>query len=291
MTRPAGDSLRTRPAAEPVELAVLRGWLRAAKGRRTFDSLARRSSTLGLTVCACTLRRTLDGRLPTLRTTTAFARGAGADEARAERLWEAAAAAVRRPPAKPRAPYVPGRITTQAGLARALRRLQVAAGSPSLRALAAAPVAAGRLSRSALHLALTGQRLPSEQLLLAFAAACGAGEETTTALLAARRRVLAGPRPPAVYPCDIVERADERRQQDEAARPWLAVGFELDPYDQQLRDADEAEHRRMTAWIDSLTDDEFERLQAQSTAGSGRDLRAELAAYASRTATGGEPGR
>lgn len=51
-------------AAETVELAQLRGWLRAAKENRTFDGLARRASTLGLPVSACTLRRALDGQLP-----------------------------------------------------------------------------------------------------------------------------------------------------------------------------------------------------------------------------------
>ncbi|WP_143187813.1 hypothetical protein [Streptomyces sp. F-1] len=69
-----------------VELAELRGWLRAAKGIRTFDGIARRAGALGLHVCACALRRALDGRLPTRRTVIAFVRGAGADEARAGQL-------------------------------------------------------------------------------------------------------------------------------------------------------------------------------------------------------------
>jgi hypothetical protein len=211
-------------AAEPVELAELRGWLRATKGNRTFDGLARRASALELPVCACTLRRALDGRLPTRRTVIAFARGAGADEARAEHLWQAAAAAVHRPPARDRARYVPGRVLTRAGLARAMRRIRAAAGNPSLRALVAAPEAAGRLTRSALHNALTGRRLPSEQLLAGFAAACHAGAEVTGALLAARARILAGPRPPEVYPCAIVEQYD-------IARPWLPAGPGLDGYE------------------------------------------------------------
>jgi len=162
-----------------------------------------------------------------------------------------------------------------------MERVRAAAGTPSLRALAAAPEAAGQLTRSALHNALTGRRLPGEQLLTAFAAACHTDDETTAALLAARRRILAGPRPPAAYQCDIVDRADERRQQDEAARPWL-TSPELDPYDQQLRNEDDAARRRMTAWVDSLTDDELQELQQQArpAAGTGGDLRAELATYA-----------
>ncbi|MFE2970132.1 hypothetical protein ACFXKC_42035 [Streptomyces sp. NPDC059340] len=38
-----------------------------------------------------------------------------------------------------------------------MRRVRAAAGTPSLRALTAAPEAAGRLTRIALHNALTGQ--------------------------------------------------------------------------------------------------------------------------------------
>ncbi|TWD12880.1 hypothetical protein FB570_12129 [Streptomyces sp. T12] len=54
----------SRRAAEPVELAWLRGWLRAAIGRRTFVVLARRVGAGKLPVSVCTWRRALDGRLP-----------------------------------------------------------------------------------------------------------------------------------------------------------------------------------------------------------------------------------
>ncbi|MDX3801079.1 hypothetical protein [Streptomyces sp. AK04-3B] len=280
----------SRRPAGPVELAELRGWLRAAKGRLTFASLARRAGARGMPVSECTLRRALDGRLPTLYTVCAFARGAGADEEEAGRLWAAAEAAVRpRPVGKPAA-YVPGRqITTQAGLVRAMEKVRAAAGGPSLRQLAASPAAAGLLSRSALHNALKGPRLPGEELLAAFAAACGAGEETTRALLAARARILTGPEPQARagYPCEIAEQAaeqaEERRARDAAVRHWIPDEDEPDEYDRQLRDEEETEHRRMEAWIDSLTDDELKELeQARSAAAAGRDLRAELAAYIPR---------
>jgi hypothetical protein len=290
-----------RPPPEPVELTVLRGTLRAWKGTLTFEAIARRLSRSEWPVSECTLRRALDGRPPGRRTVLAFAvsavhaRACGADEGEvqaavqtAEALWQAASDAVtRRQSGRPRAPHVPGHVTTLAGLGRAMERVRAAVGTPSLRVLVAAPEAAGRLTRSTLHNALQGRRLPSEQLLVAFAAACGAGQSTADALLAARRRVQAGPRPPAVYPCEIVERADERRQQDEAARPWLAAEPELDWYDQQLRDEEEAEYQRMTAWVDSLGDDELAKLQVQAAAGAGRDLRAELAARLSRPRTGG----
>ncbi|NEE23039.1 hypothetical protein G3M58_93395, partial [Streptomyces sp. SID7499] len=259
----------------------LRGWLRAAKGRRTFAALARRADAGKLPVSVCTLRRALDGRLPTLRTVQAFARGAGADEEEGARVWAAAAAAVRPEPVRTPSAYVPGRgITTLVGLAAAMEKVRVAAGEPSLRRLADSPEAAGRISRSALHNALHERRLPSEELLAGFAAACGAGEETARALLAARARILAGPGPSLMYPCGVVEEAEARREQDAAVRHWIRDEDELDWYEQQLRDEEEAKQRREEAWVDDLTDDELEELQ-QNAAGAGRsNLRAELAAYA-----------
>jgi hypothetical protein len=243
----------SHPLTEPVQLTELKGWLRAKKGRSSFDSLARKTIKAELPVSACTLRRALDGRLPTKHTVLAFARAASADELTAERLWEAAAGATRQQSAKPHAhaSYVPGWITTRAGLTKAMQRIRTAANNPTLRALAAAPEAAGRLSRSTLHLALTGQRLPSKQLLAAFAAACHATTRTTEALLAAHARILTGPALP--YPCAIAEAAEERRQRDAAARPWLTEP-ELDWYDQQQHD-EAATRRRL---LDELTDDQIE---------------------------------
>ncbi|MER6562753.1 hypothetical protein ABT300_34485 [Streptomyces sp. NPDC001027] len=280
-----------RRAAGPVERARLRGWLRAAKGRRTFESLALRASSRKMAVSACTLRRALDGRLPTLRTVLAFARGA--DEEEAARLWAAAgaAAAVRPAPARKPAAYVPGcGITTRAGLAAAMEKVRTAAGGPSLRQLAGSPEAAGRFSRSALHNALAGRRLPSEELPADFAAACGAGEAVTRALLAARARVLAGspPRPRAGYPCEIAEEAEYRRERDAAVRHWVRDEDELNWYDRQLREEEEAEHRRAAAWADDLADDELKELQqrARDAADAGRpSLRAELATH-TRTVSG-----
>ncbi|MBO3681696.1 hypothetical protein [Streptomyces sp. NEAU-YJ-81] len=198
----------SRHPAEPVELSELRGWMRGAKKALDFDTIARHAIKNGRPVSACTLRRAMDGRLPTLRAVLAFARGtvcahaqktgepwAGkvqVTEQTAQRLWEAAAGAVRREATRDRrhVQWVPGRITTRAGLARAMRRIQAETSRPSsLRALAAAPEAAGQISRSALHLVLTGARLPSEQMLIAFTAACGASEEVVKALLDALRRL------------------------------------------------------------------------------------------------------
>lgn len=139
----------------------------------------------------------------------------------------------------------------------------------------------GRFSRRALDNALNGRGLGSEQLLIDFAAAIGAGEKATQALLDVRARILSGPPGPvSSYPCAVYEWVEGRRHQDETVRSWL-VEPELDWYDQQLRDEEEAEHRRWVAWVDSLTDDELDELQrqARSAVGALGDLRAELAAY------------
>ncbi|MFE0775387.1 hypothetical protein [Streptomyces sp. NPDC058861] len=280
---------RSRSPGGADELAELRGWLRGVKGDKAFAGIARRAGLRKLSVSERTLRRALKGPLPTRHTVLAFARGAGADEEKAERLWAAAERAVRPRAPRARSGFVPGRITTRAGLARALRRLKADSGM-SLRELVAAPAAAGLLTRSSVHNALTGSRLPPEQWLVAFAAAGGAVDGAAGALVAARRRILAGPRLPAVYPCEIVERADERRLQDEAARPWLVGGDEADEYDQWLREGEEAEFRRATAWVEDLSDEELLDLQQQSAGGeAGRDLRAELGQYLARARPAAAP--
>ncbi|MER6125350.1 hypothetical protein ABT173_22495 [Streptomyces sp. NPDC001795] len=302
------------PHPGTVELALLRGWLRGIKGTFTYATVARRASDHHQPVSERTLRRAvrqiLDGRLPALRVVVAFTHGAvharahaagasrGAappDVQRAEQtahaLWEAAGRSLhRRTQTHPhQVSWVPGHITTQAGLARAMRRLRQEAGNPSLRALATAPEAAGQLSRSALQLALNDKRLPSEQLLTAFAAACHASEPARQALLAARRRITGTLEPEADgyswagYPCAAVEQAEARRA-DETARPWLTPAPEPDFYDQQLRAQEQAADDRMTAWIDSLTADEIEQLQQQAaTTRDGHDLRAELTALLTHT--------
>jgi hypothetical protein len=87
----------------------------------------------------------------------------------------------------------------------------------------------------------------------------------------------------------------ERSRHDAAVCHWIRDedGDELDWCERQLRDEEEAEHRRTEAWVDDLTDDELEELeelqqQARDAAGAGRGvLRAELAAY---TRAAGGPG-
>jgi hypothetical protein len=275
--------------AGKAELQALRGFLRAAKGRLTFAVIADRATAAGHPVSERTLRRALDGRPPSRRTTIAFAlgtadRGNRAQAARrahaAEELWAKAASAGRppAPTARPEPEYVPGPITTRAGLVRAMRRLREAAGHPSLRTICNAPQARGRIARSTLQLVLAGRRMPSAGLLEAFADVCGAGPQATTALLAALDRILNGPpaRPRPLSVCELVEEVEDRRQRDAAALHWR-IQPELDWYDQQLRDERDAGMRAAIAWVDSLSDTELEALQqADPEDRVGRDLRAEL---------------
>ncbi|MFF9436343.1 hypothetical protein ACF1BP_21675 [Streptomyces sp. NPDC014735] len=291
---------RGRPAAESAELAALRGWLRGRKAsaavearaagkRATFQYLADRACAGGTpyVVSACTLRQALDGRLPTLRTTLAFTHGAGGDEKDLEKarlLWEAAERAVN-PPQKRPAPHVPGLFTTPAGLVRAMNRVRATAPRTSLRALAAE--AGPGLAPSTLHRFLTGRQLPTAAQLGRFAAACDAGDEATAALLAGHMRILTGPPVPPSYPCAYAEWADERRQRDEAARPWLAEP-ELDWYDQQLRDAEEAELQRRIDAEEALID-EWEAGEEHAHGDPGAGTGHGPGAGAERSTLGTEP--
>ncbi|MEW2436010.1 hypothetical protein AB0952_17925 [Streptomyces caniferus] len=294
MIRPGSPGRIGRRAAEPVKLTELRGWMRNAKGRRTFDSIARRAKLAGMPISECTLRRALtpNGRLPTRHTVLAFARGGAADGHTAALVWEAAAGAVRPQPVLAAGNrYVPRRFTTPTGMGRAMALMGAAAGGPTPGAIVTA--GKGRFSRRDLDNALNGRGLASEQLLIDFAAAIGAGEKATRALLDVRSRILAGlPGPVSSYPCAVFDWAEGRRQGNEAALAWR-VEPELDWYDQQLRDEEEAEHRRRVAWIDSLTEAEFDELERQTrlAASVQGDLRAELAAYLERARSADEVGR
>jgi hypothetical protein len=283
-------------AAGPPELQELRGFLRTAKGDLAFARLTERAEEAGHPVSERTLRRALDGRLPSRATVIAFAlaraKAEGDDRVQAARRasaaelrWEKAAAACRPPaPTARQTPrYVPGPITTRAGLARAMRRLREAAGHPSLRSLCNAPQARGRIARSTLQLVLAGRRMPSAGLLEAVADVCGAGPQATTALLAALDRILNGPltRPRPLSVCDLVEEAEDRRRRDAAALHWR-VQPERDWYDQQLHDESEAGRAAMTAWVDDLDEDHLEALQQPADPADRRDLRAGPADRAAR---------
>ncbi|MFD8013520.1 helix-turn-helix domain-containing protein [Streptomyces sp. NPDC058955] len=267
--------------------------------------LAKRSAEAGRPVSERTLRRAFEVRPPKEETVRAYAgawarwtsvrkpQGDEADQAAVWRGFEARglellAGAVSAAPEGP-APvwpppvYVPGRIRTWPGLTEELKRLHEETGSPSLRLLAASPGAAGRLSKSTISNILNGKR-PTLEQLTALLAAFGATRETTDGMLAAYRRIVAEPEPPAVYPCDIVERAERDREthlvQEETRLRYRGIEpepeAELDWYDEQLRDAREAEWRRLEMWVGSLGVEELAALNDQAAAASGRDLRSEL---------------
>ncbi|MEU9473374.1 hypothetical protein AB0D78_43885 [Streptomyces avermitilis] len=48
---------------------------------------------------------------------------------------------------------------------------------------------------------------------------------------------------------------------DAAARPWFADEEELDWYERHLVDEEDAEYRRLAAWVDGLTAEELNGLQ------------------------------
>ncbi|MFF5522501.1 hypothetical protein [Streptomyces coeruleorubidus] len=98
------------------------------------------------------------------------------------------------------------------------------------------------------------------------------------------------PQPPSSYPCAMFDWAEMRRQESEVVRSWL-VEPELHWYDQQLRDEEEAEHRRRVAWV-VLTDAELDepQQQARSAAGVHGDLRSMRAACVARAGSADEVG-
>ncbi|MFH8260465.1 hypothetical protein [Streptomyces roseolus] len=291
---------RTAAASWP-EREALHDWLREARGELTFVQLAKRSGEAGRPVSEQTLRRAFGKRLPTEETVRAYAgawekwasvknplaeadqEAAGAAfEARGlELLSRAVSAAPAGPaPSWPPPTYVPGRIGKWTSLTKALKRVHEEAGQPSARRLAASPKAAGRLSKSTIRNILNGKPPTFEQLTVLLEV-YGASPKTTSSMLAAYRRIV---EPPAVYPCDIVERAESDRKtrlvQEETRLRYLGIEpepeAELDWYDDQLRDAEQAEWRRLERWVDSLSDEELAVLNHQTAAASGRDLRIEL---------------
>ncbi|MFI9616719.1 helix-turn-helix domain-containing protein [Streptomyces sp. NPDC052023] len=293
---------RRAVAASWLELAALHAWMREAQCGLTFPRLADRAVMAGRPVGERTLRRAFDApSLPTEKTISAYAwawaskngvDGRAFEQRGLDLLAAARHAAAPTPvPVWPRPSHVPGRVSTWGGLTRALKRIHAEAEMPSLRALAASAGAASRLSKSTISNILRGERRPSAEQLSALLAAYGARPETTAGMLAAHRRILTGPRGCASYPCEVVERAEERRQREET-RSKLLYGTEagheneLDEYDQRLRDEEEAAFQRWVEWVDSLSADEIEALQGQAAAGSELDLRAELVAYGARAHPG-----
>lgn len=296
---------RTSPASWP-ELDELRAWMRTAQGGLTVERLAARTVEAGHGLSERTLRRAFNGRLPKAATIRGYAwswasRTGGDGQAMEARGLELLAQARRAaPPAPapswPQPAYVPGRISTWGGLAKALNRIDAETGSPSRRALAASEGAAGRLSKSTIGNILNGKQPTAEQLA-ALLAAYGAGPKTTAGMLAGHERILARPlvRSAGINRCDDIERANAEREavrenEEERLRyRGVAPAAELDAYDQARQDEEEAEFRRTVAWVDSLSAEELEAIQKQNAAtaaAAAGSLRAELTAIASRACPG-----
>ncbi|MFJ1847441.1 hypothetical protein [Streptomyces sp. NPDC088146] len=283
----------------PPHLQELIAYLLGLKGGRTFESLA---AAIQGAYTASTLRRAVDGRMPTEKVVAAFARAARAEAAdvgqaeadEAVRLLRAARAevtAARVAAARAgRKPYMPRRIATLRGLAAAMCRVRLEAGDPSLSALERA--GAGALPRSSLALVLAGKRLPSAGLLAAFLTACDASECVTRELNATRDRLDPRPTPPRAarlsdfYPCadadPEIQAAHDRAERSLEIRALCGKTVEEDWYDRQLREEDE----RRPAW--TLSDAEIEAWASEAesrpdTAPPAGELRSALLEMRSRT--------
>ncbi|HWU05543.1 MAG TPA: hypothetical protein VN520_03930 [Streptomyces sp.] len=294
---------RTAATSWP-ELEALHSWMREARGELTFVQLAKRSLEAGHPASERTLRRAFGVRLPQEETVRAYAgawaRWTSAKNPKVDRVNEAGQAvwrafearglelladAVSTAPERPALlwpppVYVPGPISTWPTLTKGLKRIYEETGAPPLRRLAASPGAGGCLSKSTIGNILNGKH-PTLEQLTALLAAFGASRKTTNGMLAAYWRIVAEPESPAVYPCDVVDRAEREREAlhvgEEARRRYRGIEPEpeLDWYDQQLRDEEETKRRQLEMWIDSLSDEELAALN-QAAAVPGRDLRSEL---------------
>jgi hypothetical protein len=185
------------PSARYHELAR---WLRALRRRSgmTYRQMADRIREPGCS--AATLSRADSGsRLPRRTVVEAYAEVCGASRREARARWARAARQTGRPSGshpdrrpghdapghaagaghRPPAVSGPARrldlVYHPAHLLEAMHRLRLAAGRPSLRQLQerARSLGAGPLPRSTVADVLAGVRMPSEELLLSYALACG----------------------------------------------------------------------------------------------------------------------
>ncbi|MFF8352956.1 hypothetical protein ACF063_05845 [Streptomyces chartreusis] len=262
---------RDGPRTVEAELDTLVEWLNAKRGRMSYAQLAAVAGAAGFRVTADTLRRAVDGRVPTFKVVRAWAAGTGAGPAEGERLLERVRAA-RLPDA--RKAYDAGRIATRAGLVRAMERIRARAGQPSLARMSASPEAALRLPVSTLSAVLRGERAATADLLTAFLAVCRVPEAEAQALLAARNRVEGRQRTTVydAYPCAVAERAEERREYERERARYRGLSW-----------ADEADDEG--GWYGppskgSLSsEEELEEMEAQTLQADDDRLRRMLRAY------------
>lgn len=162
---PVSRRQRDGPRTVEAELDALMQWLNAKRGRVPYAQLAEAAGVAGFRVTADTLRRTVNGRMPTSKEVRDWAAGTGAETPEGGRLLERARAA-RVPDA--RKAFDAGRIVTRAELVRAMKRIRTRAGQPFLARMPASPEAALWLPASTLSAALRGERAVTADLLTAF---------------------------------------------------------------------------------------------------------------------------
>ncbi|AZM73515.1 hypothetical protein D1J63_00015 [Streptomyces sp. KPB2] len=207
-----------RPVPGAAELAELRAWLVRSRGDKSFGQMSEEACAAGHVVTERTLRRAVDGRVPTYRVVQAWAAGAGVDPSRGEELLTRVRVA-REPRAREGSDA--WRITTSAGLVRAMKRVRARAGQPTERELAAR--GGPRLPRSTLGAVLRGESHVTAELLQAFLSACGAPDTEAGALLAARERI-GHPKDHSLgwYPCAAAERAYEDWEKERSRARYRA---------------------------------------------------------------------
>ncbi|QDN54156.1 hypothetical protein [Streptomyces sp. S1D4-20] len=267
MTRPNARGQTPGETAGAAELALLQNWLLSVKGSKTFAQLSAAAAATEATdrpVTEATLRRAVDGRVPTIKAIRTWSAGAGVDPTEGERL-RARVRAARSRLAQQR--YDASRITTQGGLVRAMKRIRARAGEPTLRELEKSDEAAFRLPRSTLGAVLRGESPVTAGLLEAFLTACAVPEAEKIALLAARERV---ENPNTCggaewYPCAVADRGNERLEYERARSRYRG----RPPGEDGEEDRDEwyevtLRHQRLDPA--RMTGDELEELLSQAKA-------------------------
>ncbi|MFG3207339.1 hypothetical protein [Streptomyces sp. NPDC048192] len=265
MTRTATRS-GAGDCAGAVELAALVNWMSNARGRVSYGQLAEAATAAGHPVTAKTLRRAVDGRVPTSQAVTAWAVGAGADPRPGEALLRRVRAA-RNPLA--RMQYDASRITKRAGVVRAMKVVLARAGL-TLRELETAPEAGYRLRRSTVSAVLRGERPVTAELLTAFLEVCHVTGGEARLLMAARDRAedpRSGRCGESSYPCAVAERAEDQRTYQRDRRRYRGLpndeDEEEDGYQAMLREQREE---------DLLSDEELEAMQAEAAQAPPPDI-------------------
>ncbi|NBM15344.1 helix-turn-helix transcriptional regulator [Streptomyces sp. GC420] len=169
----------TSALATPAPLTELAQWLRSLRRRSglSYRQMARQATTDPHSPVPHLRFHHADRgtRLPAWNVVQTYVRVCGGDEQYAARLWKKAeaatappgSAAARRHPALP-----PQYIREPIELLDAMREMRFTHGNKSLRALSE-EAGVGVMPRSTLSAVLSGRRMPSKNLLMAFVEVCG----------------------------------------------------------------------------------------------------------------------